>query len=94
MKTEKQLHLYMKAACKQHEILFYKLHAEGRRGFPDLMLARAGAVHFVELKSPSKTGKLSRLQIETIAALELEKVNVHVIDSKEQADEIIKRLSA
>lgn len=61
--TEKALHRYAVALCRQFDVLCYKMEVAGRRGFPDLMLiSPMGRLVFVELKTPKKTGKLSALQ--------------------------------
>ena len=92
MKTEKQLHQYMRKECKQRGIGFYKLNCEGQTGFPDLMLVYDGWTILVELKSPSKTGRLSERQIYMIQKLRNLGAEVDVIDSKEGADTLITEL--
>jgi len=93
MRTEKQLQEYLRAGAKVNGVLFFKLHCEGQRGFPDVMLACNGRMELIELKSPSKTGKLSRLQIETHEKFRLEGIYVHVIDSTEEVDAIIEGIT-
>lgn len=93
MRTEKQLQEYLRAGARVNSMLFYKLHCEGRRGFPDVMLIYKGRIELVELKSPSKTGRLSRLQIETHEQMKEQGVTVHVISSTEEVDALIKNIT-
>ena len=92
MKTEKDLHKYAKKVCKEHAVFFRKLKAEGVSGFPDLLLAKNGKVIFVELKSPSGTGKLRPLQIRTIDDMKGEGLNVRVVSQPHQIDRIVYEL--
>ena len=89
MKTEKDLHNYMKKECKRSGIGFYKLNCEGQTGFPDLMMVYDGYTILVELKTPAGTGRVSARQKYMINKLMNQGAEVYIIDSKEQADEII-----
>jgi hypothetical protein len=100
MKTEKQLQNYLKRQCGENNILYYKFSSPAKRGVPDVILVHCLNVHtnmpdrvrFVELKSPSKTGRLSALQLLEIANLRDAGAIVHVIETVEQVDNIIKAL--
>ena len=100
MKTEKQLQNYLKKQCEANGILYYKFSSPAKRGVPDVILIHClnasvvmpDRVRFVELKSPSGTGRLSALQLLEIAKLRDAGASVHVIESKEQVDAIIEGL--
>jgi hypothetical protein len=92
MKSEKQLQEYIKQCAKEKNMLCLKMASESRRGFPDLMLAYKSEIVFLELKSPSKTGRLSRLQINLHHLLRTHGVVVHVISNQTEADTVITRL--
>lgn len=90
MKTEKDLHNYLRKQCKLHRILFFKTVAEGQRGFPDCTLISDNSLTvFVELKSPAGTGHLSALQKSTINKMLDKGANVFVLDSKQGVDDLI-----
>ena len=89
MKTEKQLHNYLRGQCRAHGISFDKVESRSRRGFPDCFLAYKGRIRLVELKSPAGTGRLSALQKFVIKDLRAHGVWPSVADSKESVDDII-----
>jgi|TARA_R110000787_G_scaffold156351_2_gene270249 hypothetical protein len=93
MKTEQQLQKYIRTAALEQRIRFYKLHAEGKVGFPDVMLASRGHVVFIEVKSPSGTGRLRAGQNRIIKELTEQGLEVYVIDSKSEAEAIITRIT-
>jgi hypothetical protein len=86
---ESDLHRYTKQQAKENQTLFYKLECVGKRGFPDLLLVRAGRMVLVELKSPKGTGKLSKLQEREIERLRGAGADVYVASSKQDIDKII-----
>lgn len=90
--TEGALQRYTQDACRREGIACYKFASPSRRGVPDLMLIYDGRVVFVELKSPTKTGKLSALQHHELTLLTSHGAEVYVIDSYEDADTIINDL--
>tara|TARA_R110000803_G_scaffold128338_1_gene195764 strand:- start:2053 stop:2346 length:294 start_codon:yes stop_codon:yes gene_type:complete len=92
MKTERDLHQYVKKICMKNSILFRKLRAEGVSGWPDCILAKNGKIIFIELKSPSGTGKLRPLQIRTIDAMKAEGLNVRVASQPHEIDRIVYEL--
>ena len=102
MKTEKQLQNYLKKRCKENNILYYKFSSPAKRGVPDVILVHClntsvvmpDRVRFVELKSPSKTGRLSALQMLEIANLRDAGAIVHVVETVEQVDNIIEGLKS
>lgn len=92
MKTEKQLHAYLRKQCRANGISFDKVESRSRRGFPDCFLAFRGVIVLAELKSPSGTGRLSELQKAVITDLSAHGVAVMVIDSPAGVDQVIKRI--
>jgi len=92
MKTEAHLQGYLFRQAKRHIIFCIKMQATGRRGFPDVMLVNDRVV-FVELKSPSGTGRLSALQKREIELLRHAGADVRIIDTKEGVDDLIRELT-
>ena len=92
MRTEKQLHTYIKKLCQSKKVMMAKIHAENRSGWPDLILIHKGYVIFMELKAPSGTGVLSARQIITIDRMRANGAEVYVCDSQEKADFIVESL--
>jgi hypothetical protein len=89
MRTEKHLQAYLRANAKKHQISFFKLECVGRSGFPDVMLAHGGQCLFIELKSPSGTGRVSARQRLILDELTNQGMQTYVIDSREGADRLI-----
>ena len=78
--------------AKRHHILMRKIHAEGRKGFPDLVLIFPhGLVIFVEMKNPNMKGVLAKLQIIEHWKIQAQNAIVYTCDSYEQFKSIIKR---
>ena len=90
--TEQDLQLFFKSQCKKHGILFFKLHCEGQRGFPDVLLIKDRKMVLVELKNPSKTGRLSKLQKKLREKIQRQGVPVFVIDNKAEINQLIEQL--
>ena len=81
MKTEKDLHRYLRTVARERGVLFHKLESKSARGFPDVMLAKGGKILFVELKSPSGTGRMSGLQKRCHVQMREAGLDVRVVDS-------------
>jgi hypothetical protein len=62
MKTEKDLQRAIMVSCKMRGLFCHKMESRTARGFPDLIVAGEGRVIFIEVKSPTKRGRLSTLQ--------------------------------
>ena len=61
--TESKLQNRCKQYADDHGVLFRKLHCEGRRGWPDLMLMLPSSeVVWIEMKHPNGKGTTSKLQ--------------------------------
>ena len=87
--TESKLQAKCVAKCKEHDVLCFKTVAVGRRGYPDLSLFFRDGTHvLVELKTP--TGELSRLQVKTITRIIRYGGKVHVIDSLEKFEALLR----
>jgi hypothetical protein len=93
--TEAQLQKKCVSYCWDNDVMAYKMDAS-TRGFPDLLIIfENGHTAFVELKSPSGTGRLSAMQINIIQKLTDRHVDVQVIDSFDAfADFIKERINA
>lgn len=90
--TEGSLQRYFKSACTKEGILWRKIKFEGQRGCPDVMIAYGGRVVLVELKNPNKRGRLSALQARQIAKFKQVGIEVHVVDNKDQIDNVIREI--
>ena len=89
MLTESGLQNYLKRAAKSSGVLYFKLLAVGRTGWPDVFLIKGGRIILVELKSPRGHGRLSARQIYLHKLLTDAGAELYVIDSKKDADTII-----
>lgn len=67
------------------------MHCEGKTGFPDLLLVSNGYTLFIEVKSPTKNGRLSTNQVRLLRELDIEEQDTRVVDSKEDAAAIIEK---
>jgi len=65
--------------AKRNKIMVRKIHAENRKGFPDLLLIfpDTGIVAFVEMKRPDGTGQLSKLQDREIGRIRKQGANAY-----------------
>jgi len=61
---ESKLQKKCAAYAKKYKVLVRKVHCEGRKGWPDLLLIFpvTGNTVYVEMKRPDGTGKLAELQ--------------------------------
>ena len=92
-KSEKDLQHYLIVSAELHDIFCRKIQAVGHVGFPDVFLARSGRIVLVELKSPTGRGRLSRKQEKEIERLRNEGINVYIIDTFAEADNVIRQLA-
>jgi len=93
MKTEAHLQAHLFRRARELDIYCRKMASVGRVGFPDVLLVRGGRVVFVELKSPSGTGRLSEMQKREIRRLKDAGAQVYVVDSKEGVDNVFKQIA-
>ena len=89
MASERSLQDYLLRRAKANGIYARKLVAVGHTGFPDVLLAVHGHAIFVELKSPTGRGRLSRKQANEIERMAEAGLAVLLIDTKEKVDELI-----
>lgn len=85
---EKDLEKYFVNQVKNAGGLVYKFVSPGHSGVPDrLIIMPSGRAFFAELKAPG--GKLRPLQDKEISRLVHHGINVYLLDSKEQVDELM-----
>ena len=90
--TEKQFERHCAKKAKSLNVLAYKFQSPSNRGVPDMLfIFPSGETIYIEFKSPKGTGKLSTLQVKTIARLKKQKVNVYVIDKPQDFDAVIRK---
>jgi hypothetical protein len=89
MASEKSLQDYLLKRAKFNGIYARKLVAVGHTGFPDVLLAVGGHAIFVELKSPTGLGRLSKKQGREIERMVEAGLVVLIIDTEEKVDELI-----
>lgn len=93
MKDEKSLQKYLSDRLKDAGCLVYKFASPNKRGVPDLIVITPyHSVLFIEVKSPTGKGRLSKLQEHEIALLIDHGMTVMVIASQRQADGLISRV--
>lgn len=91
MASEKTLQAKITKLFRAAGWLVYKFASPSYRGVPDLLLiAPGGGAVFIEVKHPDGTGRLSKLQEFEIQKLENQNSEVHVVDSIEHAEEILR----
>tara|TARA_R110000824_G_scaffold30128_8_gene99425 strand:- start:198 stop:485 length:288 start_codon:yes stop_codon:yes gene_type:complete len=93
LKTEGALQSYFKRQAASHGILWRKIKFEGQRGCPDILIAYQSKIVLIELKSPTKKGRLSELQKRQIKKFKDVGITVHVVDNKEQVDNAISEIT-
>jgi hypothetical protein len=91
--SERSLQEYFKREANKAGIFWRKIEFTNRRGCPDVFCAVKGKIVLCEIKNPNKKGKLSTIQTATIRRLRDAGVTVHVIDSREKVDAIIRGLT-
>ena len=90
MKIESELQKFLIKEAKKLDILAEKIVSNSGRGFPDVMLIKNGRIVFVELKSPSKTGRLHPLQERKIAQLRDHGAEVYIVYTPTQCLNLLK----
>ncbi len=91
--SEALLQNYLIKQAKANGIYARKLVAVGQTGFPDVMLAFNGHAIFIELKSPTGKGKLSRKQILELNRMLDVGLAARVVQTREEADYVIGELT-
>ena len=77
--------------AKLNNVLVRKVHAENRKGFPDLLLIFpiTGKTVFVEMKHPNGKGTLAKLQELELERIRKQGASAYVCDSYEWFSSII-----
>lgn len=88
---EKELEKYLTEKIKTIGGLAYKFVSPGNAGVPDRIIVTNNKVTFVELKTSK--GYVSPQQIKQISKLTDRGMDVFIIRTKEQVDELINHLS-
>ena len=88
MIDERDVERYLIKECEKRGWLCWKFVSPGRRGVPDRIVIRSGAVTFVEVKR--KAGRVSPLQIRRIEELTQRGVAARVVETKGEIDEMIR----
>ena len=88
MIDERDVERYLIKECEKRGWLCWKFVSPGRRGVPDRIVIRPGAVAFVEVKRQG--GRVSPLQIRRIEELVQHGVEARVVKTKGEIDEMIK----
>lgn len=93
MAGEGNLEKWFKSQCELNGVFIRKLVSPGNTGFPDRMVAYKGKVIFVELKNPNGEGSVSAKQDYTIKLMRDQDLDVCVVQSKEECEDVIRRLT-
>lgn len=88
MIDERDVERYLIKECEKRGWLCWKFVSPGRRGVPDRVVIRPGAVAFVEVKR--KGGRVSPLQIRRIEELTRLVIPARVVETKGEIDEMIR----
>ena len=88
MQTEKQIEAYLRVQVKGMGGKAYKFVSPGNAGVPDRMVVLPdGNIIFVELKT--KVGKLTALQLKSIAQFRAMGCDVFIARSTEDVDQML-----
>lgn len=88
MIDERDVERYLIKECEKRGWLCWKFVSPGRRGVPDRIVIRPGAVAFVEVKR--KGGRVSPLQVRRIEELTRLVIPARVVKTKGEIDEMIR----
>lgn len=91
--TEAQLQNYLMKQAKAHQVYARKLVAVGRTGFPDVMICFDGLPVFIELKSPTGTGRLSKKQNREIVNMRERGMTIMVLHTTQEIDNVIRAIT-
>lgn len=90
MAEEAELERWTAAYAKKLGMLTYKLDSRRAAGWPDRMFLHNGYVRFIEFKAMD--GSLTPLQKHTIEDMRKHGADVHVVNNKLDAQEVIDEL--
>ena len=88
MIDERDVERYLIKECERRGWLCWKFVSPGRRGVPDRIVIRPGAVAFVEVKREG--GRVSPLQVRRIEELIRLVIPARVVETKGEIDEMIR----
>jgi hypothetical protein len=91
--TEAHLQTYLFKQAKAKNLYARKMAAVGWTGFPDVLLAGPGGYTFIELKHPNGKGRLSMKQVTEINKMVDEGLEVLVIHTREEVDDVIRKIA-
>ncbi len=92
METEKIVEQHLRKCVDALGGMCYKFISPGRDSVPDRICILPGVIAFVECKGPGK--KPTKKQHRELQRLANLKMNVFVVSSKSQVDEVIRRMMA
>lgn len=77
--------------AKLNDILVRKVHVEGRRGWPDLLLIFpiSGKTVYVEMKNPNGKGALAKLQNRELGRIRKQNASAYVCQSYARFKDIL-----
>lgn len=87
--SEKMIERYLKVECEKLGGMCLKTNASMYKGIPDRLILYRGVADFVEVKR--KNGVLSKAQKSFINKLNTYRFRVHVVYSKEDVDNYLKK---
>lgn len=90
--TEARLQAKFLTKARQRGWKAVKLNADGETGWPDVLIVHPAGVAFVEVKSPSKRGRLSLAQNRRIAELRALNAVVLMLDDPSRIDAILDQI--
>jgi Holliday junction resolvase-like predicted endonuclease len=93
MTSEGSLQRFFKAKAETAKILWRKIKYEGRVGCPDTIIVHKGRVIFVELKSPTGKGSLSKMQQREIKRLRDRGADVFTAQNREEVEDVIRKIT-
>ena len=85
---EGKIERYFRDKCKENGILCFKFVSPGNNAVPDRVCVGHGETFFVEMKAPGKRPRVD--QKRRFIDMAMHGAKVHVVDSKEAADSVIR----
>lgn len=85
---EGKIEKYFRDKCKENGIFCFKFVSPGNNSVPDRVCVGHGETFFVELKAPGERPRVD--QKKRFVDMAMYGAKVHVVDSKEAADSVIK----
>ena len=90
MSEEKLLQVYVMKSLRSIGCLVYKFSSPSQRGVPDLLsITPTGETMYFEIKNPTGSGRLTRLQGHHIDLIRKQHAYAEIIISREQIDRVV-----